>query len=88
MLTEEQRAKHALRGIRIILNEAGYEDIKNEVQFNDGDTETIDCCKEIENYVNGFLNIQQKFGNMDIKLLLNSILDIDSKSENPCFPVV
>ena len=88
MLTEEQRAKKALRGIRIILDAAGYKDIKYKIRVSDGRTEMIDCCKEIENYIDGFYNIQQKFANMDIKLLLNSILDIDSKSENPCFPVV
>lgn len=86
MLTDKERLTGALTGIKIILNKLGYEDIKIDV-CKDEITQTIDCYKEIENYVSDLINIQEKFGVLDIKTLLNSILDIDIKSENTCFPV-
>jgi len=55
-LTKEERLLHALNGIKQVLNDLGVEDIKNEISLNDGTTETIDCYKEIETFVVGFIN--------------------------------
>ena len=36
MMTNEERLLHALYGIKKVLNDLGFEDIKNEVRLKDG----------------------------------------------------
>lgn len=88
MLSKEERLFHSLRGFKRILDGLNVEDIKNEIRLKDGTKETIDCYNELDKFIIHFIKVQYKFGKMDIMILLNSILDIDSKSENKCFPVI
>lgn len=50
-MTNEERLLHALYGIKKVLNDFGLEDIKNEVQFKDGNSETIDCINVLQEFV-------------------------------------
>lgn len=50
-MTKEQKLYNALNGLKSVLKHYGIEDIKNEVHFKDGTTETIDCLKEIETFI-------------------------------------
>ncbi len=50
-MTKEQKLYNALNGLKSVLKHSGIEDIKNEVHFKDGTTETIDCLKEIEAFI-------------------------------------
>lgn len=59
MMTNEERLLHALYGIKKVLNDFGLEDIKNEVQFKDGNSETIDCISVLQEFVVNYVNSTQ-----------------------------
>lgn len=55
-LTKKERLLHSLIGIKQLFNDLGAENLKNEIVLKDGTTETIDCYKEIEEFVVDFIN--------------------------------
>lgn len=68
MLTNEERLLHALYGIKKVLNDFGLEDIKNEVQFKDGNSETIDCINVLQEFVVNYVNNTQAYKFEDLKV--------------------
>lgn len=67
MMTNEERLLHALYGIKKVLNDFGLEDIKNEVQFKNGNTETIDCISVLQEFVVNYVNSTQPYKFEDLK---------------------
>lgn len=68
MMTNEERLLHALYGIKKVLNDFGLEDIKNEVQFKDGNSETIDCINVLQEFVVNYVNNTQAYKFEDLKV--------------------
>ena len=66
-MTNEERLLHALYGIKKVLNDFGLEDIKNEVQFKDGNSETIDCISVLQEFVVDYVNSKQPYKFEDLK---------------------
>ena len=58
-MTNEERLLHALYGIKKVLDNLGLEHIKNEVEFNDGSVETIDCISVLQEFVVNYVNSTQ-----------------------------
>ncbi|MFQ6791997.1 MAG: hypothetical protein ACLRT4_04325 [Thomasclavelia sp.] len=67
-MTNEERLLHALYGIKKVLNDFGLEDIKNEVQFKDGNSETIDCINVLQEFVVNYVNNTQAYKFEDLKV--------------------
>ena len=67
MMTNEERLLHALYGIKKVLNDFGLEDIKNEVQFKDGNSETIDCINVLQEFVVNYVNSTQPYKFEDLE---------------------
>lgn len=67
MMTNEERLLHALYSIKKVLNDFGLEDIKNEVQFKNGNTETIDCISVLQEFVVNYVNSTQPYKFEDLK---------------------
>lgn len=61
MLTKEEKILYALHSIKSVLNDFGLEDIKNEVQFKDGNSETIDCISVLQEFVVNYVNSSQLY---------------------------
>ncbi|OUP77219.1 hypothetical protein B5F09_06580 [Erysipelatoclostridium sp. An173] len=61
MMTNEERLLHALYSIKKVLNDFGLEAIKNEVQFKNGNTETIDCISVLQEFVVNYVNSSQLY---------------------------
>lgn len=68
MMTNEERLLLALYGIKKVLNDFGLEDIKNEVQFKDGNSETIDCINVLQEFVVNYVNNTQAYKFEDLKV--------------------
>lgn len=67
-MTNEERLLHALYGIKKVLNDFGLEDIKNEVQFKDGNSETIDCINVLQEFIVDYVNSNQPYSFKDLKV--------------------
>ena len=66
MLTKEEKILYALHGIKSVLNDLGFEDIKNELRLKDGSVETIDCINVLQEFIVDHVNSNQpyKFENL------------------------
>lgn len=81
MLTKEEKILYALHGIKSVLNDLGFEDIKNELRLKDGSTETIDCINVLQEFIVDYVNSNQPYKFEDLKA---GMWVWDNKSKEVC----
>lgn len=67
MLSKEEKILHALHSIKSVLNDLGFEDIKNELRLKDGSVETIDCINVFQEFIVDYVNSNQPYKFEDLK---------------------
>lgn len=67
MLTKEEKILYALHGIKSVLNDLGFEDIKNELRLKDASVETIDCINVLQEFIVEYVNSNQPYKFEDLK---------------------
>lgn len=67
MLSKEEKILYALHSIKSVLNDLGFEDIKNELRLKDGSVETIDCINVFQEFIVDYVNSNQPYKFEDLK---------------------